>query len=450
MKKIRKAQKQKGGKIYGKGGFGQAVDIEEVLKENFNDIDTTQTNKIVQDRFIFYNEKLQPITMSIDVSNIIFKMYTSDGNEINDVTTALEDIDKSKSSIISSKSVGVNSNTEIEYPERIREIAKNIIVIESDVKDLFVMTSNNECIAFVIVNGDNDIKRIYPVYKVFSGTLAEIEDGSSKILQSIDFRILLNTIIRILVKLHNNGYYHNDIKPGNIFYKLNNNTIEYTLADYGALRTTKESFETVTPKYQSMFGEYWGYNCEDECQKISNTYNSSVSCYQDLMSNIDKVIDSCKQNTKSNSNTNSNSKVQVCHKCTTPPSSTNSGNNNMYSFLNLVNASLKYLCNGNVPKNASISTCTDIKNTADKIKRIAFEKNDLYAVGITVMDLETTLKAKTGQVYSDEFLKFITKLVNGNVVEDIFSTQGALQELSKIKTFTSRMSYSVQDIEKIL
>jgi hypothetical protein len=115
-----------------------------------------------------------------------------------------------------------------------------------------------------------------------------------------------------------------------------------------------------------------------------------------------------------------------------------------------VNASLKYLCNGNVPKNASISTCINIKDTADKIKRIAFEKNDLYAVGITVMDLETTLKAKTGQVYSDEFKKFIRKLVNGNVVEDIFSTQGALQELSKIKTFTSRVSYSVEDIEIIL
>jgi serine/threonine protein kinase len=406
---------QKAGKIYGQGAMGQVTDVGEIVNIQF------------------YNQRIEKMrfNQTPDMCNMIFKKSIK-GNllEHNSVELTLD--------ILRDAVVNIDKDIPADH---LREIANNALVcgfrqnMNVPMQQFYKRKNVRDCIVFAIVDGKN----IYPVYDKYSGDLTKFAKNEGRPLNTSEIYDLTTVLLYSAHTLHSNKIYHNDIKPANILYKKKpDGTYEFALGDFGLLGSVRNSQFAGTPRYQSPLISFGMNPCFDETPECSDSFADLQDIFIHFISSISIAAEQCREDSDEVADV-----VEKCiqyqsdlsNKLTSPAVEASRG----WEFLKLVEESLKNLCSGKMPKNASQQRCDDITLISNELMGLIFQKNELYAIGVTLNDV----LAKKWGVFDDA-------INNTNTNNNNNSNNSKIKSPSRIlmKQFIKKLSYG--DVRKHL
>lgn len=460
-------KKHKGGRIFGQGAEGKVVDIKEVMTPNIE--------VLVE----CYDENLTIMPKSsgkgicgfcnfaIKINNQGTDLFNDDREE---TLTVLRKLVDNRSEIEGELELTFEDNAQTRSRKRqqkallanLQEIANNIIVARCGVKDIFA-TSVGKPILFAVITvitlasefKDGSRKSgIYPIYQRFTGSLADKKLSLS--FETKHYVSILKTLVGSLKLLHSKQHYHNDVKPGNVLYRVLANKeldfeLDFALSDFGQLHQINNR-TNGTPEYQSEFynnsdfleeysnslrnvhPELFRSMCSDNdkyCKDVQASYKVAVNMYNCLKP---KLLKACSSD---NTNTETGDIATIIRSCASPSVSGGSngtnGQNVEQQFLDVVQSSLRLLC-GETDATCR-AKCTETNTIANQIEKIILEKNDLFAVGMTMQHLEEQTKVPM----PDNVRVIVDRLARGDVVANpppkaaIFSTDEAWTLVSKLQ-----------------
>ena len=371
----------------------------------------------------YYNEKLEEMEIRPDTCRIVFKRYIeSTGNELK------ESLDK----VLRKISKLVNDiDLDLKY-ECLREIANNARAANIIREYIPLLSTRSGFVTFAVVNDSH----IYPVYERYAGDLLALLKNTPQLTKPVLYT-LVDTMLQITKLLHDADIFHNDIKPANIlFKKTRTGAYKFALADFGFLSSSQNMTLAGTPRYQSPIINFMEhFECEDhqiDCESKYESFEAMSHFFMMFGNQMSLASGECKKvGTGSDDVTFAiqrcnDFKVEYENVILNPSVAADK----QWSFLTLVSASLNRLCTGGVPARATRARCADIDTVSKAIMGFIFQKNELYAIGVTIEDVMKKGKYVIGN--DTAFKTFISKLTHGDVRTDYYDIDNALNDWRKI------------------
>lgn len=418
--------RKRGGNIFGEGTYGKVVDAKDLEKHlgqiksivfysNKNVPRNTQSNSnssyyIKQQISVsasVWNNRNSSFVEKGNVSQIVFKIFFNQSAQQNVQNTS------SKSVLETFLKTGTfpKGNAVFEEIENMR------IVSSLDIETPLFKHEGNT-ILFAVVNG-NTICPVYEKYDMDLSAFMKIKDN----LTEENVKAVIRTLLYTVEKLHNNGLYHFDIKPGNILYKKSTN--KFVLADYGLLNTLYgSSMSEGTEMFQSPFLNFMldcrmipGSDASQECQDVKDSYHEMKMYYihtilsllesarrcdnEEIKSFVSECID---HQDRTRDIAEKISKRQSKYFADTFATNIE---NALASICNIDNSNSNSNSNGN----GSLSKkCPTIKYLAEELSELILQKNELHAIGKTIQ-----IFLKKSGIKSRHIIDFVDKLVKANV-----------------------------------
>ena len=372
----------------GEGSFGRIVTLGR-LRKDF----ATQP--------IFYDSHMQEIVASkIDPSQIVLKVYKTmgasyDKNKVGNfgaflifLEQQIKDIDREEVDCFVRNIV--NTSTDCSDPknneimECLKEIAQNVVVHDA----LGEKSPIYENIVFAtFVDGPDTW--IFPTYERYDGdvqSLLKTLKSADEMTKSREFANIAKVLLQSVCMLHERKLYHFDIKLVNLLYKKTGDTYVYVLSDYGLLSTVNTKNPSKgTPPFMSLVSTI-PYFYNDYCPIVLGKLNASV---------CNSVVTSYDDADKPGLLTIKDKMEGILF---------DSQNCDDICADSKFMASLETLLGKNFD-------CDQCKQSATNVVELLFEKNDLYAVGVSLTQLTNELKVVLPTTYAT----LIEKLVYGNL-----------------------------------
>jgi tRNA A-37 threonylcarbamoyl transferase component Bud32 len=353
---------KKGGDTFGEGQLGKIIDYKELGKFkslSFYDIHHNECFRISGD---------DSITTGF-IDRIVFKDFFKQNTNTNTSKAKIKRFVEEKI---------LDQNNLI-----LKEIENMRIVGQLSIKTPLFEYQNYR-ILFAVM----DSSKIMPVYEKYDSDLYKLSNTPTLLTENNVIKFI-HSLLQTLLVLHQNELYHFDIKPANILYQKNTNSV--VLADYGFLNSTEAiNYVEGSPLYQSPFFRMWGFECPqedkyEECNDIIASYDEMKDYYMQTIMDLTIAYSNCDNDTIKEFIDNCMGHGERSKNVIEKINKRNSQYLGM-EFAEKITNALSLLCDSSYQTNAG-NTCPNVKHLAKELARIILQKNELYALGTTFAQL---------------------------------------------------------------
>lgn len=389
--------KARGGSIFGEGGLATIVDSDE--------LGITSTSKLVFYSYDFQSNEFLPIKQE-DIpkdifSRIVFKKFKN--REGHDLPAGLDYAKTLLKKYIAKPSLivyrfGTACLAEIAHHAIVVKITENT----NEVYDTPIFIHNDKNYLFVVM----DNKYIYPILEKYDN-----DAGKVHLEPSFSFEQVLQIsemVLRFTSVLHDNGYYHYDIKPENILYRKDESNLgfKFVLSDFGQLGTYGQF--VGTPYYQSPLKGIYGHNVAMNYSKM--TYKDLKKLTQHLLPTLERVGKACQ--TPGPIDVRELMGVSAAKAELDSFVNTLDLNKDFWrKWFAAIEKSLDTL--QKVDETEARTICTDVGSIEGEVIRLIEQKHELFAIGLTIEQIAKHVNMTHEQ---SAFIKeFVKKLVEANI-----------------------------------